>query len=72
MYPAGQGTRLPYVERPYHLPPYATNKTDIDEQNMALPLGHQIIPVKFDAKVVLKDCDNWDDLVDQVIKTRSL
>lgn len=39
---------------------------------MALPLGHQIIPIKFDGKVVLKDCDNWDDLVDQVIKARSL
>ena len=30
LYPAGQGTKLPYVDRPYHLPPYATNKTDIN------------------------------------------
>ncbi len=29
IYPPGQGTKLPYVDRPYHLPPYKTNKTDI-------------------------------------------
>lgn len=72
MYPGGYGTRLPYVDRPYHLPPYATNKTDIDEQNMALPLGHQIIPIKFDNKVILKDCNNWDELTDQIKKARLL
>lgn len=66
LYPAGQGAKMPYVDRPYHLPPYATNKTDIDEQNCALPDCHSIIPIKFDDKVILKDCTNWDDLVDQI------
>jgi hypothetical protein len=28
LYPDGQGPRIPYVDRPYHLPPYS-NKTDI-------------------------------------------
>lgn len=72
LYPSGQGTKLPYVDRPYHLPPYATNKTDIDEQNYALPNAHQIIPIKFDDKVVLKDCTNWDDLVNKVYEKKAL
>lgn len=39
---------------------------------MALPLGHQIIPIKFDNKVILKDCNNWDELTDQIKKARLL
>ena len=29
LYPPGNGPKLPYVDRPYHLPPYASNTTDI-------------------------------------------
>lgn len=30
LYPVGDGTKLPNVDPAYHLPPYATNHTDIE------------------------------------------
>ncbi len=46
VYQPGNGPRLDYVQRKYHLPPF-TNQTDIEEQNFAFPLGHQHIVMKF-------------------------
>jgi hypothetical protein len=71
LYPLGNGPKLPYVDRPYHLPPYSTNQVDIKEQNFALPLGLQPIQVQVDPKVMLADCDNWDELVEKS-KQRSI
>jgi hypothetical protein len=71
LYP-GRGTKLPYVDRPYHLAPYATNRTDIDEEKFALPNEHQIIPIKFDDQIILKDCSNWDELVGKIYEQRKL
>lgn len=58
LYPPGSGTRLTYVNRSLHLPPYS-NKTDIEEQNYALPKGYQPIKVKQNQKIMLTDCPNY-------------
>ena len=54
-YPLGSGPRLVLVDKEYHLPPYS-NTTDDAEQNFALPNGYQDIPIKFDPKLMKKDC----------------
>ncbi len=53
---------MPYADRKYHLPPY-TNKTDIAQQNVALPLAHQPVQISNDDKVILRDCSTYDDMV---------
>ena len=52
LYPPGNGPKLQYVQRKYHLPPF-TNQTDLDEQNFAFPEGHQHIMINFDSNLML-------------------
>lgn len=59
LYPPGTGPRISFIDRKYHLPPYITNKTNIAEQNYALPNAHQTVKVKLNAKIMLSDCPNY-------------
>jgi len=59
LYPAGTGPKMSYVNRNYHLPPYS-NKTDSQEQNFALPNGHQQIKTKVNEHIILSDCPNYE------------
>lgn len=58
LYPAGSGPRLTLVDKEYYIPPFAGYKADYDEHNFALPNGHQIIPIKFDQRVMMDSCVN--------------
>lgn len=57
VYPLGTGPKLAQVDKQYYIPPF-TNKTDDKERNYALPNGYQVIPVKFDQRVMMDDCLN--------------
>lgn len=52
IYPLGNGPKLIYVDRPYHLPPYS-NISDSTEQNFALPKGGNIMVVKLNSTLML-------------------
>lgn len=59
LYPPKTGPRLTYVDRIWHIPPYS-NKTDDEEQNYALPSGHQPIIIKQNSLIMLSDsCPNF-------------
>lgn len=58
LYPPQTGPRLPPVERSWHLPPYS-NKTNIDEQNYALPNGHQPMPFRQNENLIVRSCPNY-------------
>lgn len=64
IYPPGEGPRIPFIDQKYHLPPYS-NKSNVDEQNYALPNGHQPIEVKINNRVLVTDCPNYQKFVDQ-------
>lgn len=72
LYPAGTGPRLAIVDRQYYLPPFSSNRTDDPEHNYALPNAHQIIPVKFDQKVMMDDCKLQQDYVQRNIEIQIL
>ena len=58
LYPPKTGPHLPFAERKWHLPPY-TNKTNIEEQNFALPNGHQPMPFKQNEHIIMRTCPNF-------------
>ena len=45
------------MDKKYRLPPF-NNKTDIDEQNFALPFAYQDIPIKFNQAIMKDSCKN--------------
>jgi hypothetical protein len=55
VYPAGTGQKLIAVDRQYYIPPFS-NKTDDQERNFALPNGYQVVPIKFDQRLMMDDC----------------
>ena len=64
-YPPGTGQKLNQVEKlDEHLPPYS-NKTDITEQNFALPNGQATINIKRAEKILLNpySCPNYEQMV---------
>ena len=69
LYPAGTGPKLIQVDKQYYIPPFS-NKTDDRERNYALPNGHQIIPIKFDQKVMMDDCLHQRDYITKNIETQ--
>jgi hypothetical protein len=67
LYPLGTGPKLLLVDRKYYLPPFSNN-TDSPEHNYAIPNAHQIIPVKFDEKVMMSNCQNAEREVQKNIQ----
>lgn len=55
------------MDKQYYIPPF-NNKTDDREHNFALPNGHQIIPIKFDQRVMMDDCQNQRDYITRNIE----
>lgn len=71
LYPPQTGPRLTFVDRYLRIPPYS-NKSDIDEQNYALPNAHQPVRVKTSEKAILSNCPNYMKFVDQNFEINKL